>query len=152
MCYALLAAFLTVPVAPVLRAQLGRLGRIHNFKVAEFYEPKELGPGKTNQIKSQLTGKEAQPQLDGTIIVKTVRIEDYEPTGRTNLIAKAPECIVDGTRHAAHSTNRVQVASANGQFYLEGTGFLSSLTNIDIIISTNVRTVIRRDVLPAIKP
>ena len=146
----LLAGALALPLA--LPAQLSRLGRIRNFKIAEIYEPGELGPGRTNRIKSQLTGQEAQPQLDGTVFVEGMRLESYETDGRTNLIAQAPECIVDGPRHLAYSTNRVEVATANGQFYLEGVGFLSSLTNIDIIISNRVRTVIRRDAMPLAKP
>lgn len=131
-------------LASTLWAQLGAPGRIRDFKLPEFYDPV---PGQTpaRRLKTLVTGAEAQPDLSGFVAVKGMRIESYLLDGRTNLVARAPQCTIDTTRRVAYSAGRVELVGNEGQFFLEGgQGFHCRLTNFALIISNRVRTVVRQ--------
>lgn len=139
--------------APALRAQIGRLGKVKDFKFPDFYEAQGTGRNQTNRLKSLLTGAEAQPQFSGLVFVKQMRLENYLLDGQTNLIATAPECTVDTGQRAVFSTGQLQLATANGQFFIEGNeGFHCRLTNFNLFISNRVRTVIRQELIQSAKP
>ena len=127
-----------------------QLGKIANFKFPDYYE--QASAGNRRQVRTLILGAEAQPHLNGLVLIKQMRIENYLEDGQTNLIAQAPECWFDSSRRVASSASRLEVQSANGQFLLEGQGFLCRLTNFSLVISNNLRTVIHQDIVQATKP
>ena len=126
--------------------QFGNTGIIRSFKFPEFYES---ASSQTNRaLKTLITGDEAQPNAAGIIAVKEMRIQTYEESGSTNVIARAPQCHVDLSRRLVWSTGRLEITSANGQFLTEGNeGFFCEMTNAVLILSNRVRTVINRQLL-----
>jgi hypothetical protein len=132
-------------VASVAWAQFGAAGAVRGFKLPEFYD---RAPGQTNRLlKTLITGSEARP--NGPIYdVKDMRIETFEETGQTNIIARAPQCNVDLGRRIVWSDGRLEVATANGQFWTEGNeGFFCRMSNSVVILSNRVRTVINRQLI-----
>jgi len=118
---------------------------VRNFVLPEYYERSELGQGRTNLLKALVTGKQAVPQARELYLVEEMRMEHIQPDGRTNLVATAPECLVDVNRREVSSAKRVQAEGNGGQLFIEGEGFFCRLTNLHLVISNNVRTVIRRE-------
>jgi hypothetical protein len=131
-------------VAADLAAQLGKPGKITGFRFPVF---RESAPGKPDRsrTKTLITGAEARPQLDGLIPVTGMRLEDYSlPDGTTNLVAIAPHCIIDSTNRLVSSTGRLELIIAGGRILLEGRdGFRCTLTNLHLVVSNRVKTVIR---------
>src|SRR5437899_5527906 len=79
------------------RGQAGDL-----FKGFKLLEPAS-GKSRTNLFKSQITGAEALPLTNGLMLVrKGIKIESLLDNGTTNLVATAPDCIVDYKRGAAY--------------------------------------------------
>jgi len=151
----LVAALLFLPILLLeqpLLAQFGRGSRVKDFKFPDFFEPVP-GQPRTNRLRTLITGAEAEPHLSGIVYVKEMRIERYQEDGRTNLIATAPTCVVDANQRVVSSTGRLEVVTANGQLFLEGNrGFYCQLTNFNLIVSNQVRTVIRQDLLKSVSP
>ena len=140
------AASLLILVVLALRAQFSAGGKISGFRLPEFYES---APGQTNRaLKTLITGAEAEPRAAGLWAVDQMAIQTREEDGRTNLIAKAPQCEVDLNRRIVWSTGRLEVTTADGRFFTEGNeGFFCRLTNVSLTISNRVRTIIRRDLV-----
>ncbi len=139
----LLASLLLLCLYPSGNAQLGKAGKVKGFKWPEFYDPV---PGKVppNRLKYLVTGSEAEPQTQDLIIVRQMRMESYQADGRTNVVAKAPLCLVDRESRQLNSTGRLEMATGDGRLFLEGNqGFFCQLTNFNLIVSNHVRTVIR---------
>ena len=132
-------------VAAAAWAQFGNSGVVRGFKFPEFFE---RAPGQTNRLlKTLITGSEARPAA-GVYDVKDMKIETFEETGKTNIIARAPQCNVDLSRRVVWSTGRLEVATANGQFWTEGNeGFFCRMSNTVVILSNRVRTVINRQLI-----
>jgi len=125
-------------VAAPLTAQQSIFGRVKDFSVPEYYDPP-----RQNQVKSLLTGAEAQPQADGTFLIKEVKLETYRETGERTVIVVAPECVYDSARRTASSASRIQVQTGDGQFSIEGEGFLWRQSVSSLIISNRVHTTVR---------
>jgi hypothetical protein len=123
---------------------------IKGFKSVDFYE--QAAPNLTNRLKTIVVGAEALPQAGGLALVKKMQLDTFETDGRTNMVARAPECLFDGARRLASSTGRVEIVSANGQFFMEGHGFFCSLTNSHVIISNRVHTIIRQELVKTATP
>lgn len=122
------------------------LGRIKNFAVPDYYD----APNQ-NQLKSLLRGGEAQPQIDGSILIKKLRLEVYETNGKPVMIVNAPDCSYSQVKQSAWSSNRIEAHSGDGQMSIEGVGFRWSQADARFVISNEVRTVIRKrsEVIPA---
>ena len=132
-----------------LRAQLNKMATLRNFKIVDYFSPKEMAPGQTNQVKALLTGAEAQPRPGGLVLVRQMRLDSLRPDGGTNFIIRAPECVFDYEERMARSTGRLDVASADGQFLISGRqGFACWLTNTHFNLSNRVRTEIHHDLTP----
>ena len=133
---ALLSSF--VICGSILSAQPPLFGQVKNFSVPEYYDPPHQ-----NQMKSLLAGAEAQPQTNGTFLIKELRLETYRENGEREVVAASPECVYDSARRIASSASRLQVQTGDGQFSIEGEGFLWQQTNSSLIISNAVRTTVR---------
>src|SRR6185436_19774591 len=124
----------------VAEAQL----KLTDFKFAVPFE--QSGGSAARRPKSLLTAGEAQAVTNDLYRAKVVRIENYQLDGKTNLIIRAPDCLFDADKNVARSTNRLELESPSG-LYIEGVGFISYLTNFNLIISNNVRTLVRQQLL-----
>jgi hypothetical protein len=129
-------------VALPLAAQLRS---IKDFKIFDLYEQHELRDGRSSQLKSLLTAGQAIPNLDGTADLVKMHLETYDPEGQTNIIAAAPNCIVDTKRRTAGSSGPLEARTGDGRFIIQGQGFLCHMTNAHILITNGVRTFIRKD-------
>ncbi len=117
---------------------------IKNFVLAEHYEAPGARPGQTNLLKALVIGKTAVPYGHDLYLVREMRMEQFLQDGRTNLVARSPECIVDLNRKEISSSQHVKADGNGGNLFIEGDGFFCRLTNLYLVISNNVRTVIRQ--------
>ena len=111
------------------------------FKYPWYEKP---GPDRPNRLVTFITGTEAEMLANDVSLVKQMRLEHYPEDGITNLIATAPECLLDAANRTASSTNRIELRTASGLF-IEGQGFFCDLTNFNFVISNRVRTLIQQD-------
>lgn len=121
----------------LLRAQ--RLVDVGGAKFAEYFDP----PNET-KIKSMLECAKAVPQPGNRVFLITqARLQSFRVTGEGELVVEAPECLYDADSRAISSSGPLQVRTADGQFYLEGEGFLWQQTNATLLVSNKVHTVVR---------
>ena len=106
----------------------------------------EVYPG-TQQIKSYLTSDECLAVPKGASPLKGLRIIACAEDGKTNLIVRAPECLYDPARREASSAGRLQVETGNGQFAIEGEGFLWRGADGVLNISNKVHAILRKDLI-----
>lgn len=132
-----------------LAAQEGQT-RVRDFRIVDFYRSEK--PGEADPVRYLVVGEEARPLTNKLAWVKSMFAQNNYPDGRTNLIARAPECIVDHARRELSGPGHIWVQSGDGQFTIEGDGFFCRLTNFSIVISNRVRTVIGRELLERSHP
>jgi len=135
---------LVAVVVPIL-AQQSRYGISKGLRLPQYYAMSELGPGRTNQVKSVLRAAEAVENADHTITGTGVRIESRDLSGETNLVVEAPSSQLDLLRRVAWSPGPLEVHSGDGRFYITGVGFFCDLTNATLLISNRVHTLIQKD-------
>jgi len=119
---------------------------LKDFKLPIPYEQTNAPGKRIDRYKSLVVGQEVVSVSNGLYYVLGMRIENYQLDGKTNLIARAPECLLDTESKTVWSTNRLEVESPNG-LYIEGIGFLCYLTNFNLIISNQVRTYVGQQLL-----
>jgi hypothetical protein len=84
------------------------------------------------------------------VLLTTMHLEHYQLDGRTNLVARAPECFFDIESRVASSTGSLEIVGLGGAFVVHGQqGFEVRMTNSTLTLSNRVRTVIRQDMLNA---
>jgi len=93
-----------------------------------------------------LTGQGADLQNDGSIRLRTARVEYTDAGGNTNvnLIVLATNCVADLKRNVVWSPDGLSLRTADGQFALAGTGFVWTQTNNELVVSNRVRTDVRK--------
>lgn len=114
------------------------LGRVKDFSVPEYYDPPHQ-----DQVRSLLTGAEAQPQGRGKFLITELKLETFRQNGEREITVTAPECVYDSGPGSASSAGRLLVQTGDNRFSIEGEGFLWRQTNSSLIISNRVHTVIR---------
>jgi len=140
-----IAAVVLLCVLP-LAGQLTRQLKARDVKFPEFYENPMMGKSQTNKLKGLLMGAEGQYLSNELFLVTQMRLEHYQPDGRTNVVAKAPQCIFDNEARLAWSTGRLEVIGVNGGLRIEGNeGFQVQMTNSSLIVSNRVRTVLHQE-------
>lgn len=142
-----MGTFFLMPVA----AQFTRRGRVLDFAFPVFYPP--AAGVETNRLKAVLFGAEAQPQLDGNMFIKGLRIENFTEMGETQVVIQAPSCYFEMATQVASSTGQLHLYRPDQTFSLRGEGFLWQQSNGFLIISNQVRTVVRKklvqkDIIP----
>jgi hypothetical protein len=125
-------------VAAMLQGQILNFGRVKDFSVPDYFDPPHQ-----NQVKSRLSGKEAEPRRGGLFVIKEIKVESFRLDGFCEFRVTAPECTYDSQGRTAYSASAVRLESGDGQLLVEGRGFLWQQTNSMIIISNDQRTVIR---------
>lgn len=131
-----LSVFLASGFCPV-RAQQNDAGHASNFTSVEYFEPPHQ-----QQVKSRLSGAEAQPEADGLLAIKQLQLETFGLDGQAEYIVNAPDCVYDSLAGTASSAGKLQVASGDGRIRVQGEGFLWRQNDQSLTISNRVRTVI----------
>ncbi len=146
------ATVVVIGALPLL-GQLSRRFKARDVKFPEFYENPMTGKSQTNRLKGLLMGAEGQYLSNELFLVTQMRLEHYQTDGRTNVVAKAPQCFFDNEGRVAWSTGRLEVIGVNGGLKIEGNeGFQVQMTNSSLFVSNRVRTVLRQEPNNRIKP
>jgi hypothetical protein len=123
--------------AAISSAQQETAGNANNFSTVEYYDaPHE------QQMKSRLSGSEAQPQPGGLLAIKQLKLETFDVDGKPGIVASAPECVYDTLNAVASSPGHLEVQTGDGKFRVEGEGFLWRQNDSFLTISNNVHSVI----------
>jgi hypothetical protein len=147
-----LAGMVLLCVWPAL-AQLSRAIKTRGFLYPLYYEDALTGRGQTNRLKAILKGDEAQYLPNDTIQMTRMQLQHHDPDGRTNLIARAPHCLLDRQAQIGSSTSRLDVTGMEGALLIHGyDGYEVHLTNSSMFLSNRVRTVIRSEFLKTTRP
>jgi hypothetical protein len=94
------------------------------------------------QIKSRLSGAEAQPLSGGLLAIKQLKLETFGPDGKSEIVVSAPECLYDQLGGTASSAGRLQVQYRDGKIRIEGEGFLWRQSDSFLTISNRISTVL----------
>jgi hypothetical protein len=135
-CAAIL--FAAICFAVVVRAQQAAAGHASDFSSVQYFDPPLA-----QQMKSRLSGAEAQPQPGGLLAVKQLKLEMFSTNGATEAVVEAPECLYDTLNGMASSPGHLQMRTGDGNLSIAGDGFLWRQTNECLIISNHVQTVIQ---------
>ena len=108
-----------------------------DFTSVEYFEPPHQ-----QQMKSRMSGAEAQPQPGGLLVIKQLKLETFDMDGKPESVAEAPDCVYDTMNGMANSPGHLQMRSGDGKFRIEGDGFLWRRNNQSLTISNRVQTVI----------
>jgi hypothetical protein len=119
------------------RAQQNGVRHASDFTSVEYFEPPHQ-----QQMKSRLSGVEAQPLAGGLLLIKQFKLETFTVDGKPELIVEAPSCTYDTSHATASSPGPLQVRTGDGKFRVAGDGFLWRQTNSFLTISNNVHSVI----------
>jgi hypothetical protein len=142
----LIAAMLCCMAGAGSRAQDIPLSRgASDFNSVEYFEPPH-----EQQIRSRISGAEAQPMDGGLLLIKQARLERYDETGKLQFTANAPECFYDPNNGIANSPGEVHMQTGDNQLRIDGHGFSWRQSDSFFTISNRVETVIQK--VPANAP
>jgi len=119
------------------RAQSNVVSHASDFTSVEYY----AAPNQ-QQMKSRLSGAEAQPLPGGLLAIKQLQLETFELNGKPEIVVNAPECLYDQLNGTASSPGRLQVQTGDGKIRVEGEGFLWRQSDSFLTISNRVSTVL----------
>lgn len=141
-----LVAF-ALAVALGVRAQPTATGRANDFTSVEYYE----APNQ-QQIKTRLAGAEGVPLAGGLLVVKQLKLETFDVTGKPEWLIEAPECVYDTVKSTASSPGKVHLQTGDGKVSVEGEGFLWRQTDSFLTISNRQHTVLKTEAENNTKP
>jgi len=95
-------------------------------------------------MKSRLSGAEAQPEAGGLLLIHRLKLETFDAAGKPEMVVEAPECVYDTYKRTASSAGHLQARSGDGEYRVEGDGFLWRQDDSKLTISNNVRTRIEK--------
>jgi hypothetical protein len=133
----ILGAVSIFTAAPNGCAQENIAGHASDFTTTEYYDAPHQ-----QQVKSRLSGTEAQPQPGGLLDIKQFKIETFGLDGKPEIIASAPDCTYDTFNGTANSPGHLQVRTGDGKFRVDGDGFLWRQNDSFLAISNNVHSMI----------
>jgi hypothetical protein len=136
----LLAAAILLAAVSSQRAQQNATGRANDFTSVEYFEPPNQ-----KQMKSRLSGANAQPEAGGVLIIRQLKLELFNTDGSVKIIARAPRCVYDMMNGVANSPGKLQLQSGDGKLRVEGDGFLWRQNDSWLTLSNNVRTEIEAE-------
>src|SRR6185437_8480371 len=100
-------------------------------------------PPNENQVKTDITSRHYD-RANGHIVYQDAKINQYPVTGGApDMTAETPGCESDYQFNEFTSTNRLKASAGKGNFLLEGTGFSFSRTNNNLIVSNDVRSILK---------
>lgn len=122
------------------RAQQNLAGPTGGFNSVEYYPaPAQM------QVKSRLSGADAQPLEGGLLDIRQLRLEMFATNGALQAVVTAPECVYDMPDQMANSSGKIFLQNGDGKVSVEGEGFLWRENDSSLTISNRVRTVIEND-------
>ena len=124
--------------ATAVRAQSNVVSHVNDFTSVEYYPAPHQ-----QQMKSRLSGAEAQPLPGGLLAIKQLKLEMFRPDGKPEIIVSAPECVYNQLDGTASSPGRLEVQTGDDKIRVEGEGFLWRQNDSFLTISNQVRTVIK---------
>ena len=133
----ILSAQIVPGLFAVAHAQSNVVGHASDFTSVEYYP----APNQ-QQMKSRLSGAEAQPLPGGLLAIKQLKLETFGPDGKSEIVVNAPECIYDQSGGTASSAGRLQVQYQAGKIRVEGEGFLWRQGDSFLTISNRISTVL----------
>lgn len=135
---------MTFIVAGIAQAQPNNQpGLIKGYNVTQYYPPPNF-----KQLKMKLTGTEAL-QLAGSgqrFQITRPHLESFQENGALQVTIETPQCLYDGTEANARtvsSTEALSMRSGTGDFSIQGKGFLWRENEKTLIISNDVRALVR---------
>src|SRR5262245_30589816 len=132
-----------VPIAIILAALPSHAQQIAGLKGTHFsVSPEFYPPPHQAQMKSLLQGDEAQPQADGSIVVKGTKLQTFREDGQRELLVETPQCVYRQVNRSVSSPESLRVEGADGKFSIEGQGFLWQQTNSSLVISNQVHSAV----------
>lgn len=144
-----MTTLLVLPLVAQIRAGFRGTGS----KYPEFYILPPTGGAQTNRLKGMFIGNGWQHLSNKVFRVNGMKIEHYEWSGETNLVAIAPECLFDAEARVAWSTGRLDIVGMSGGVTIRGArGFFARMGDSTLIISNKVRTTIQRELIGPITP
>lgn len=130
-------------VCSSLLAQQGVV--VQNFRVSpEFYPPPH-----ERQMKFLLEGAMARAVANGRYLVTQAKLQNFSQEGKVEMLVETPECYYTEKSRLIDSSGALKVQTGNGGFLIEGIGFLWQQTNSTLLISNQVHTIIRPELLAA---
>ncbi|MGH7993809.1 MAG: hypothetical protein ACREDQ_09855 [Limisphaerales bacterium] len=133
----LIAGVLLFFAAAESRAQSNVVGHASDFTSVEYYP----APNQ-QQMKSRLSGAEAQPLPGGLLAIKQLKLETFGLDGKSEIVVNAPECVYDQLSGTASSAGRLQV-QYQGKIRVAGEGFLWRQGDSFLTISNRISTVLQ---------
>lgn len=112
-----------------------------------FQSADNFGPPNETQIKSLLKGERARPLENGKVQVFQAELSTFNTNGQPELFIRAPECLYDQPNQEVSSPGPLHVQTADGRFSIEGEGFLWQQTNSVLLISNQVHTVVKPELM-----
>jgi len=109
----------------------------NDFSSVEYYPAPHQ-----QQMRSRLSGAEAQPLPGGLLAIKQLKLETFGLNGKPEIVVSAPECVYDQLNGTASSPGQLQVQTGDGKIQVEGEGFLWRQNDSFLTISNRVSTVI----------
>jgi hypothetical protein len=118
-------------------AQPAPSGHAPGFASIDYYPtPNQM------QMRSRLSGTEAQPLAGGVLMVKQLKLEMFAVNGQRQVVVNAPECVYDTLKGTAASAGDLLLENGDGKIRIEGKGFLWRQNDSVLTISNQVRTTI----------
>lgn len=77
-------------------------------------------------------------------VLDTVQVDYRDALGKTNMVMSGKNCIYDFKSKTAVSSEPLRVATSDARLQLEGIGFVWYQTNKNLVISNDVRTIVRK--------
>lgn len=112
-------------------------GHASDFTSVEYFDaPRQ------QQMKTRLSGAEAQPLAGGLLVIKKLKLETFGMDGKTEYIVEAPDCVYDTMQRTAGSPGHLKFQTGDGKFRVEGDGFLWRQNDSFLTISNHVQTTI----------
>jgi hypothetical protein len=112
-------------------------GHTRDFTYVEYF-----GQPNPTQMKSRLSGGEAQPEPGGLLVIKPFKLETFNRDGSPQLVVNAPECVYDTMHNTANSAGHLQLRNGDGKIRTEGDGFLWRQDDYFLTISNHHHTMI----------
>jgi hypothetical protein len=100
-------------------------------------------PPNEAQAKILLEGAKAEPLPGGLVQVTEGRLKNLGTNGALIMVVETSECLFDIAQRTVSSSAPLRISAANGDFSLEGQGFILNATNSVLSITNRVHTVIR---------
>ena len=133
-----IAGIVLLLAATDIFAQSNVVSHANDFTSVEYYPPPNQ-----QQMKSRLSGAEAQPLAGGLLAIKQLKLEVFKPNGDPQIVVIAPECVYNQLEGTASSAGRLELQTGDGRFWTEGEGFSWRQSDAFLTISNQARTVIK---------